>query len=110
MHLNDLFSHIAGFQVFYRTESKAFEQDSHKGFHCNHIVVMSHAKLPLTRRGLAEMRLPFFSSSDSRGEGGGVAFWARSLFCGESSTRTASPPSLSPGPGGSAAGRNTPTP
>lgn len=72
--------------------------------------VMSHAKLLLTRRGLAEMRLPFFSSSDSRGEGGGVAFWARSLFCGESSTRTASPPSLGPGPGGSAAGRNTPTP
>lgn len=72
--------------------------------------VMSHAKLPLTRRGLAEMRLPFFSSSDSRGEGGGVAFWDRSLFCGESSTRAASPPSLGPGPGGSAAGRNTPTP
>lgn len=56
------------------------------------------------------MRLPFFSSSDRRGEGGGVAFWARSLFCGESSTSVARPPSLGPGPGASAAGRNTPTP
>lgn len=56
------------------------------------------------------MRLPFFSSSDRRGEGGGVAFWARSLFCGESSTRVARPPSLGPGTGASVAGRNTPTP
>ena len=56
------------------------------------------------------MRLPFFSSSDRRGEGGGVAFWAKSLFCGESSTRAARPPSLGPGPGASVAGRNTPTP
>lgn len=56
------------------------------------------------------MILPFFSSSDKRGEGGGVAFWARSLFCGESSTSAARPPSLGPGTGASAAGRNTPTP
>lgn len=64
----------------------------------------------LTRRGLADMRFPFFSSSDNRGDGGGVAFWVRSLFCGESSTRAARPPSLGPDPGGSAAGRNTPMP
>lgn len=56
------------------------------------------------------MRLPFFSSSDRRGDGGGVAFWVRSLFCGESSTSAARPPSLGPGPGASVAGRNTPTP
>lgn len=56
------------------------------------------------------MRLPFFNSSDSSGEGGGVAFWLRSLFCGESSTRAARPPSLGPGPGASVTGRNTPTP
>lgn len=62
----------------------------------------------LTKRGLAEMRLPFFSNSDRRGEGGGVAFWANSLFWGESSTNAARPPSL--GPGASVTGRNTPTP
>lgn len=28
----------------------------------------------ITSRGLAEIRLPFFSSSDKSGEGGGVAF------------------------------------
>lgn len=64
----------------------------------------------LTKRGLAEMRLPFFSNSDRRGEGGGVAFWAKSLFWGESSTNAARPPSLGPGPGASVTGRNTPTP
>lgn len=62
----------------------------------------------LTKRGLAEMRLPFLSNSDRRGEGGGVAFWAKSLFWGESSTNAARPPSL--GPGASVTGRNTPTP
>lgn len=56
------------------------------------------------------MRLPFLSSSESRGEGGGVAFWVRHLFCGESSTRGPRLPSLGPAPGGSAADRNTPTP
>lgn len=56
------------------------------------------------------MRLLFFSSSDRRGEGGGVAFGVRSLFCGESSTRAARPPSLGPGPGASFTGRNTATP
>lgn len=56
------------------------------------------------------MRLPFFSSSESRGEGGGVAFWVRHLFCGESSTRGPRHPSLGPAAGGSEAGRNTPTP
>lgn len=62
------------------------------------LVFLWFPQMTLTRRGLAEIRLPFFSSSDSRGEGGGVAFWARSLFCGESSTRVARPPSLGPGP------------
>lgn len=66
--------------------------------------------LALTRRGLAEMRFPFFSSSDNRGDGGGVAFCVRSLFWGESSARGARPPSFGPDTGGSAAGRNTPTP
>ena len=56
------------------------------------------------------MRLPFLSSSESRGEGGGVAFWVRHLFCGESSTRGPRLPSLGPTPGGSETGRNTPTP
>lgn len=72
------------------------------------VLVMIQAQLVLTRRGLAEMRFPFFKSSDRRGDGGGVAFWAKSLFCGESSTRAPKPPSL--GPVASAAGRNTPTP
>lgn len=56
------------------------------------------------------MRLPFFRSSDRRGEGGAVAFGGRSLFCGESSTSAARPPSLGPGPGASFTGRKTPTP
>lgn len=65
----------------------------------------------ITSRGLAEIRLPFFSSSDRSGEGGGVAFWAISLFCGESSTSDARATSLG-GAGAevSVVGRNTPTP
>lgn len=53
------------------------------------------------------MRLPFLSNSDRRGEGGGVTFWARTLFCDESSIIAARPPSLGPGPGPSVMGRNT---
>lgn len=56
------------------------------------------------------MILPFFSSSDSSGEGGGVAFGVRCFFCGESSTIALRDDSLGPGAVTSDAGVKAGTP
>ena len=59
-----------------------------------------------TSLGLVGMKLPFFSSSERRGDGGGVAFWPKSFFCGDSSRRVPRPDSAPPSPQASVRGMN----
>lgn len=59
-----------------------------------------------TSLGLVGRRLPFFSSSERRGDGGGVAFWPKSFFCGDSSRTVPRPDSAPPSPQASVRGMN----
>ena len=54
--------------------------------------------------GLVGRRLPFFKSSDSRGEGGGVAFCPSIFFWGESSVTGVMGASKGAEPGGRVSG------
>lgn len=57
-----------------------------------------------TSLGLVGRRLPFFKSSDSRGEGGGVAFCPSIFFWGESSVTGVMGASKGAEPGGRVSG------